>query len=283
MLESYAAPQRHGALPPPMARMPARTGIPFPGSMHGNGHGAGTGCAGIAGSTRDAQAPLARCMSYMLDEIDYGMLLVDANAEVLYLNHAARRELDGDHPLQLSGQQLVTAAACEAGALQEALLAAQRGLRKLLTLGGGEQFVAISVVPLNEPGIAAGTTLLVLGKRSVCEQLSVQGYARAVSLTPAETRVLEMLCSGVQPTEIATRQGVAVSTVRTQIGSIRAKTGAKSIRELVRQVAVLPPLVGALRASATAFGGLRAPAERLAPLGPFQPHRPLGSQAMLAA
>jgi hypothetical protein len=50
-----------------------------------------------------------------------------------------------------------------------------------------------------------------------------------------------------------------VSTVRTQIGSIRAKTGANSIRELVRQVAVLPPLVGALRHSAAAFGALRVP------------------------
>ena len=48
--------------------------------------------------------------------------------------------------------------------------------------------------------------------------------------------------------EVARQQGVAVSTVRTQIGSIRAKTGAGSISELVRQVAVLPPLVGALRA-----------------------------------
>ena len=42
-------------------------------------------------------------------------------------------------------------------------------------------------------------------------------------------------------------QGVALSTVRTQINSIRAKTGAASIRALVRQVAVLPPLVSALR------------------------------------
>ena len=51
----------------------------------------------------------------------------------------------------------------------------------------------------------------------------------------------------MRPNEIASRAGVAVSTVRTQIGSIRSKTGATSIRELVRQVAVLPPLVGALR------------------------------------
>jgi DNA-binding CsgD family transcriptional regulator len=89
-----------------------------------------------------------------------------------------------------------------------------------------------------------------LGKRQMCEQLSVQGYARSVALTPAETRVLELVCAGVRPAEIAGQLRVAVSTVRTQIGSIRVKTGATSIRELVRQVAVLPPLVGALRGGA---------------------------------
>lgn len=212
------------------------------------------------GTDNDMLAPVARFMQHMLDEIDYGMLLVGADGQVLYLNHAARRELDGEHPLQLAGNQIVTAHPGDTSALQEALLAAQRGLRRLLTLGRGEQRVGISVVPLHDQQDADGTTLLVLGKRSVCEQLTVQGYARAVALTPAETRVLEQLCGGVQPTAIASRQGVAVSTVRTQIGSIRAKTGANSIRELVRQVAVLPPLVGALRGSAAAFGGaLRMP------------------------
>jgi DNA-binding CsgD family transcriptional regulator len=90
------------------------------------------------------------------------------------------------------------------------------------------------------------------GKRRVCEQLSVHGFARAHGLTAAETRVLEALCNGAKPNEIADRQGVLISTVRTQIGSIRAKTGAQSIPDLVRQVAVLPPLVGTLRAAAAA-------------------------------
>jgi hypothetical protein len=35
--------------------------------------------------------------------------------------------------------------------------------------------------------------------------------------------------------------------VRTQIQSIRAKSGADSISELLRQLAVLPPLISALR------------------------------------
>ena len=59
--------------------------------------------------------------------------------------------------------------------------------------------------------------------------------------------MLAALCAGQRPSEIAAALCVALSTVRTQIGSIRAKTGAESIRALVRQVAVLPPLVSALR------------------------------------
>jgi len=212
-----------------------------------------------AAATAPAAASLARprdgdsssCLAQMLDEIDYGMLLVAADAQVVYLNHAARAELDGHHPLQLLGRTLRAGRALDVAPLFDALAAAQRGLRRLLTLGDGEHRVGVSVVPLpgapNDP--RGRMTLLVLGKRQVCQQLSVQGFARSVALTPAETRVLELLCRGVRPTEIARTVGVAVSTVRTQIGSIRAKTGAASIRDLVRQVAVLPPLVGALRAA----------------------------------
>ena len=197
-------------------------------------------------------AQLTQCLTRMLDEIDYGMLLVGAGAQVLYSNHAARLELDGDHPLQLLGSSLRALRPHDVLPLQDALAAAQRGLRRLVTLGTGVHRVGVSVVPLPEnaserAGGQGPLTLLVLGKRQVCEQLSVHGFARSLQLTPAETRVLELLCAGVRPTAIARQQNVAVSTVRTQIGSIRAKAGAGSISELVRQVAVLPPLVGALR------------------------------------
>ena len=119
----------------------------------------------------------------------------------------------------------------------------------MITLGHGEQAVSVAVVPLAT--VAADDTphltLLVFGKRHMCEALSAHWFARSHGLTPAEIRVLAALCEGRRPSDVATAQGVALSTVRTQIGSIRAKTGAESIRALVRQVAVLPPLVGALR------------------------------------
>jgi len=184
-----------------------------------------------------------------LDEIDYGMLLLHDGANVLQVNHAARAELDGTHPLQLVGRELRARHPHDAAPLADALRgASDRGLRRLLTLGDGEQRASVSVVPLPASADRFGpVTLLILGKRQVCELLSVQGFARSHRLTSAETRVLAALCQGTPPTEIAAQLGVAISTVRTQISTIRGKTGAESIRELVRQVAVLPPLMGVLR------------------------------------
>jgi DNA-binding CsgD family transcriptional regulator len=191
-----------------------------------------------------APPPVARWLAQMLDEIDYGMLLLGDDAELVHVNHAARTELDAGHPLQLLGRQLRARHAHDVARLHDALAgASQRGLRKLVALGDGAQRVNVAVIPLG-----SNATLVVMNKRRLSERISVQAYARMHALTPAETRVLESLCEGLDPREIAELNEVGLATVRTQIGSIRAKTGADNIRALVRQVAVLPPMVSALRA-----------------------------------
>jgi DNA-binding CsgD family transcriptional regulator len=203
-----------------------------------------------SGPDRRAAPALGRhWMAASLDEVDYGMLLLADETHAVHVNHAARAELDSKHPLQLQGGELRARRPQDAHALTEALhAAAQRGLRKLLTLGEGTQRVSVSIVPLAVQDDGGATvTLVMLGKRKVCEALSVQGFACSHGLTAAESRVLAGLCSGTPPTAIAAQLGVAISTVRTQIGTIRQKTGAGSIRGLVQQVAVLPPLMGVLR------------------------------------
>jgi DNA-binding CsgD family transcriptional regulator len=210
--------------------------------------------ARVASDAGAAPDPLQRTRWYelMLDEIDYGVLLLGRDAQVLHLNHAARCELDAQHPLQLLGRQLRAADAADALQLQDALHAAtHRGLRRLLMLGQDGHRVAVSVVPLRTHGPEGpAATQLSMGKRQMCGDLSVQWFARNHGLTLAETRVLEALSEGAQPGDIAVRFGVGISTIRSQIGSIRAKTHSDSIGALVRQVAVLPPLVGALRGRA---------------------------------
>jgi DNA-binding CsgD family transcriptional regulator len=200
---------------------------------------------------RSAASQGSRWLSLMLDEIDYGMVLLADDGHVLHVNHAARAELDGDHPLQLLGRELRARLPQDVAPLHDALQAARRGLRRLVTLGERHEPFTMAVVPLG--ALATGApqaTLLLLGKKRVCESLSVQWFARTHALTPAETRVLEALCQGLDPREVADQHGVGLATVRTQIGSIRAKTGTESIRDLVRRVAVLPPMVSSLRAAA---------------------------------
>jgi DNA-binding CsgD family transcriptional regulator len=204
--------------------------------------------AAPASPARPSSALPWRCLAAMLDEIDYGMVLLLDEQQVVHLNHVALAELDEEHPLQLLGDQLRARHASDVPLLRDALAAAMhRGLRRLLTLGAPERRVELAVVPLAE-GSDDGrrATALVFGKRRVCEELSVQWFARSHGLTAAETQVLKGLCDGRPPNEIAHTLGVAISTVRTQIGSLRSKTGADSIRHLVQRVAVLPPLVSAL-------------------------------------
>ena len=209
---------------------------------------------------RTVQARSRHWLAATLDEIDYGMLLLTDAVQAIHVNHAARAELDATHPLQLLGRELRARRPQDVLPLADALhAAARRGLRKLLTLGDGAQRISVSVVPLSLPDGAASepVTLVMLGKRQVCEVLSAQGFAQSHGLTAAEARVLAGLCRGTPPTEIAAQLGVAISTVRTQIGNIRLKTGAESIRALVQQVAVLPPMMGVLRGAAAVAAGDR--------------------------
>ena len=213
---------------------------------------------GYAGPERRApEALVHRRMVQMLDEIDYGMLLLTEDHCVAHVNKAARHELDAQHPLQLLGTELRARHSRDVAPLRQALdSASQRGLRRLLPLGEAESRVSVAVVPLPAlvPDALRGV-VLVLGKRQVCQELTVDWFARSHRLTLAETVVTKGLCADLTPQEIALRQGVGLATIRSQIGSIRTKTGAASIRALVRQVSLLPPLVNALQNGQAGCGG----------------------------
>jgi DNA-binding CsgD family transcriptional regulator len=193
---------------------------------------------------RAAPHPVSRWVTMMLDEVPYGMILLADDAEVVHVNFTAREELDAGHPLQLLGRQLRARHPQDVARLHDALAnASKRGIRKLVALGEGRARGNLAVIPLG-----AGSTLVSLGKRHLSERLTVQMFANQNHLTSAETRVLEALCEGHEPAEVAELNEVKLATVRTQIGSIRAKTGTGNIRDLVRLVAMLPPIVQALRA-----------------------------------
>lgn len=201
---------------------------------------------------RRAASLSSQWLTLVLEELDYGVLLLNAGGQVLHCNLAARRCLEaGGHPLRLANGHVSARNADDDEALADALEAAERaGRRCLLKLSGGRhqptQQANVVVVPLNRD-VSQAAVLLVLERPQLCGELAAQWFAMRYKLTPTETAVLKALSTGDKPGRVAQQQGVAISTVRSQIQSIRAKSGAGSISELMRQLAMLPPLMSALR------------------------------------
>jgi DNA-binding CsgD family transcriptional regulator len=193
-----------------------------------------------------AGTALSTLVPRVLDELDYGVMLVEpSDSRLAIANRAARRECADGRTLRLTGEQLHAARTADAAALAVALIDAVRERRSLLTLGAADARLSLAVIPMSAPARPRTQALVILGRRRLCETLSVEMFARRHGLTGAETNVLRALCDGLRPADIAARFGVRLATVRTQVGAIRSKTAAASIRDVVHRVAALPPIVPA--------------------------------------
>jgi DNA-binding CsgD family transcriptional regulator len=195
---------------------------------------------------RARRDPQSLLLMRMLDEIDYGLMLVDPPGRVRYANQAALHECNGRHALSVDAGQLTARTLREREVLARSLESAAQGRRSLLSLHSDGASLTAAVVPMGSDSSDEPSVLIVFGKRQMCGHLSVEFFAQAHRLTAAECAVLKGLTEGLKPSQIAAQVGVAISTVRSQIGSIRIKTATKSIRDLVNQVALMPPFVPVL-------------------------------------
>lgn len=197
------------------------------------------------GGTAALQATL---LVSMLDEIDYGLVVLDADARMLLANQLARQELGGERFVRLRQDKFAPSLARHASKLEAALGSARRGRRSLVTLGGADGELALSFVPLNSGVRSAAQmpdtalALVIFGRRDACEALTLQQYGHLYGLTGAEQALLPAIIRGLSVEAIAQQQCVSLSTVRTQLGSIRGKTGAKSLRSLAARLTSLPPI-----------------------------------------
>lgn len=199
---------------------------------------------GVSGRPSMGRAHLLRA----LDEVDYGMLVIDAQGAILHANHLARHELASGRMLMSYGNTLLGSNADFTAQLQTAMEAAFRGQRRLVLLNLGGRELAIAFTPLSHPLEADPPTVLVmLSRQSTCDNLAVRMFARTIGLSLSEEAVLMGLCRGLEIPEIASEHGVAPSTIRSQIKTLREKAGSSSIRRLLQRVNSLPPVVPALR------------------------------------
>jgi DNA-binding CsgD family transcriptional regulator len=177
----------------------------------------------------------------VVDQIDCGLLVCDMQGQVLHANRAARRELDSALILKLqdgvvccggpSGRELAVAIKT----------AATRGLRRLVSLQDSPPLMLV-VTPLDVQPAGEPLVLLMIGRRTLCTPLGLELLALQHHLTWAEQRVLRAIVGGISVRAMASEHGVAVSTIRTQLQSIRDKLGVANIDALLLIAARLPPV-----------------------------------------
>ena len=192
----------------------------------------------------------------MLDEIDYGLAVLDQDAGILLANQLAQDELAREKWVRQTGGRFDGCSGADSAKIDQALRDVQSARRSLIALGGRNESLTLSFVPLPLPDDAAASetsrpaSLIVFGKREMCETLTLHMFGNLHGLSGAENQLLPAISRGLGAKAMAEQRHVAVSTVRSQLGSIRAKTGVSSVRALMACLTTLPPVRPALRTGA---------------------------------
>jgi len=181
--------------------------------------------------------------SAALDVLPRGVVIVDGNLGIHYANHAAQTLLRQSKDVLVRGNRLSCSAAGLASALAQRVKAACDVSPKVdpvplyVVDEDGRPAMEMHVVPL-KPHLAADVAraqpmAMVLLRCPFYRSEWPRSARRPYGLTQAEMAVLAAMVEGLAPSEYAERSGVRMSTVRSQIKAILAKTGCRRVAEVV--------------------------------------------------
>ncbi len=193
----------------------------------------------------------------VLDGIVAGACIVAADMTLLHANAAAEAMLRRGRPLRVRNNKLGVV-----DALPDQLLA-----RAVAQAGGHEAFLdrrSIDIPVRHENDMPAVLQVLPLKQRSPISINGIQAGAVAAvfitdsntpsrppsdalallyKLTPAETRVFELVLNGMTPAEISREICISVPTVRTHLSRVFEKTGCDRQADLVQLASRIPRIV----------------------------------------
>lgn len=194
-------------------------------------------------SPHAAPGVLELCLQTALHELALDIIVVDAQAKLLYANRAALAEIKLGITLQVREGRLCSVVESQSDTFMKALHAARGGRRSMFELGKAGSSRMHAMIPLPASTSAQGVLTLVLsGVRHPFGEVTLTLFSKAAGLTASEREVLISLCSGLAAQDIALQRAVCISTVRTQIGSIREKVGVRTVTQVIRKVSTLPPM-----------------------------------------
>jgi DNA-binding CsgD family transcriptional regulator len=188
-------------------------------------------------------APTAEVLAQVADALAWPLFLVRPDGLLLHANLAGRELLRKGRALHLApDHRLQPTAVRRRQAMIEALRAASVGQQRVVLLGpAGPAGFSATVTPLTSPEGSPGPLLLALAPAEAPGSDS-DDFSAMHGLSAAESRVMRRLALGESSSRAALALGVKPATVRTQVVSIRRKTGHGSVFELLQALAVMPPL-----------------------------------------
>jgi DNA-binding CsgD family transcriptional regulator/PAS domain-containing protein len=212
----------------------------------------------LIGRLVDLRATDAANLADALDGLSAGVCAVDVDGRIVHANLACHVLLDAGDFLSVIGGRIVASDTKIDRTLRKLFAAAGSGDAAVGTQGialpliarDGSHYVA-HVLPLTSgarrlAGMArSATAALFICKVAVEARSAPEIIARAYDLTPTELRVLLAIVDVGGVPESAAALGVAESTIKTHLGNLFVKTGARRQADLVKIVTgFATPLIG---------------------------------------
>jgi len=187
-------------------------------------------------------------LTALAERMATGVLVADESGRVSFANALARQAIDAPGELAIVEEHLHARSPRVSRLLHEALRVAVQSAPRATRIpmsatGHGETDIFVTPLPTAR-GFARDTrrlALLLVGQRGHGDSMPSQEDLRQLfDLTPAESKVALMLCSGRPPKEIARDLQLSIATVRSHLASLLAKTGTSRQVQLVRLLMSLP-------------------------------------------
>jgi DNA-binding CsgD family transcriptional regulator len=188
-----------------------------------------------------------------IDQLSFGVIILNERGHVVRVNEMASRIMkDGQH-LKVVGNCLQAGDPANELALSQtvaAILAGHPppdGTHGSLKIGSGRIGPTDESLPLylllkpihdgrGEPGLPAAGVALFLSTSHLHRSITIEPFARAHGLSPAERALVTELLDGVSIGEASSILGISENTARAQLRSVFSKTGTHRQTDLTRMV-----------------------------------------------
>lgn len=184
-----------------------------------------------------------------LNSLTFGAVICDARSNVVFANPAAEAFATGGAGIVLGRRSngLSALIPAESRALTALVNATAKGgpggVMRLTGRDGGILLVLVTPLPRELRGdVAPGHALVSLRSARDRPAFAEAALTALFRLSPTQAAIARALHGGKTAEEIAAERGIRISTLRSHLAEIFARTGAEDQRDLIRLLGSLPPL-----------------------------------------